>query len=265
MDLFLIVVTGFVSGIALFAAVGAQTLFIIRHGASGKPMWPITVAAIVSDMLLVGIGVAGVGKLVTAFPPLVTVMTLVGVAFLALYGSAAIIRVFRTRTRRRQVVEVGEREPAAVTGAVPAVGVASVGAEVVSTSQLTAVLEREPADEPQPEVREHRLHESAGFRDRHVMLTAVLTLLAFTWLNPQAYLDVAVILGSMSAGYGDPGRWFFAAGVMGASMTWFVLLGVAAKAMGRLFERYPKAWVVMDIVTGVLMFVLAAVLATHML
>lgn len=84
---------------------------------------------------------------------------------------------------------------------------------------------------------------------------ALLTCLAFTFLNPHVYLDTVVLLGSIANQYDGP--WLFAAGAVAASFTWFFALGYGAKRLGRFFAR-PRSWQVLDISIAVVMLALAA-------
>jgi L-lysine exporter family protein LysE/ArgO len=87
----------------------------------------------------------------------------------------------------------------------------------------------------------------------------LLTIAAFTWLNPHVWLDTVVLLGSVSAQY--PGQALgFAAGAMVASFVFFFSLGYGARLLAPLFAR-PRAWRVLDAVVGLTMWSLAASLA----
>lgn len=88
----------------------------------------------------------------------------------------------------------------------------------------------------------------------------VLTAVALTWLNPHVYLDTMVLIGSLAATYGDPGRWTFGAGAAVASAVWFPLIGFGAMRLGRFLTR-PAAWRIVDSVIGIQLLVLAAALA----
>lgn len=91
-------------------------------------------------------------------------------------------------------------------------------------------------------------------------LTATLAMcLAITWLNPHVYLDTVLLLGSLSADHGDPGRWVFGAGAATASLLWFSALGFGARLAAPLFAR-PIAWRILDAGVAVLMVVLAVLL-----
>jgi L-lysine exporter family protein LysE/ArgO len=65
---------------------------------------------------------------------------------------------------------------------------------------------------------------------------AILTCLAFTWLNPAVYLDTVILLGSVAASH--PGqRWWFATGAIAASALWFLVLGAGARRVGPLLTH----------------------------
>ncbi|MEN2736973.1 LysE/ArgO family amino acid transporter [Microbacterium sp. X-17] len=91
------------------------------------------------------------------------------------------------------------------------------------------------------------------------LAAAIATCLAITWLNPHVYLDTVLLLGSLSATHGDPGRWVFGAGAATASLLWFLLLGFGARVAAPVFAR-PVAWRVLDAGIAVLMLVLAIML-----
>ena len=87
------------------------------------------------------------------------------------------------------------------------------------------------------------------------LATAVLTVLALTWLNPHVYLDTVVLLGSISAQY--PDRLAFALGAMTSSFVFFFSLGYGARALAPLFAR-PSAWRVLDAIIALTMWAIAA-------
>ncbi|UGT44695.1 LysE/ArgO family amino acid transporter [Nocardia yamanashiensis] len=74
---------------------------------------------------------------------------------------------------------------------------------------------------------------------------AIATCLAVTWLNPHAYLDTMVLLGSFASTYATPDRWFLAAGAMLGSVIWFTGLGFGARLLAPVFAK-PMAWRVLD-------------------
>lgn len=89
--------------------------------------------------------------------------------------------------------------------------------------------------------------------------TAVLTALAFTWLNPHVYLDTLVFLGSIANQQGDL-RWVWAAGAIASSFIWFFALGFGARFLRPIFAR-PIAWRILDSAIAVFMIGLGLKLA----
>lgn len=86
--------------------------------------------------------------------------------------------------------------------------------------------------------------------------TALLTCLAFTWLNPHVYLDTVVLLGSISTQFGDD-KPVFALGAMLASFSFFFALGYGARLLRPLFASVT-AWRLLDAATALVMFAIAA-------
>ncbi len=92
---------------------------------------------------------------------------------------------------------------------------------------------------------------------------AVLTVLAFTWLNPHVYLDTVVLLGGLSARYDGAARVYYGAGAMLSSFVWFFGLGYGARLLEPVFAK-PSAWRILDILIGLIMWALAARLAVEL-
>ena len=85
---------------------------------------------------------------------------------------------------------------------------------------------------------------------------------AFTLLNPHAYLDTVVLIGSVGAQQPRGLQPWFVAGASTASVLWFAALGYGARWLAPWFAR-PKAWRVLDGVVGLTMLALAALLLRH--
>jgi L-lysine exporter family protein LysE/ArgO len=83
---------------------------------------------------------------------------------------------------------------------------------------------------------------------------------AFTWLNAHVYLDTVVLLGGISATYGDT-RALFGAGAAAASFAWFFALAYGARLLAPLFAK-PVAWRVLDTGIGIVMALIALKIAT---
>ncbi|AVZ39921.1 MULTISPECIES: LysE/ArgO family amino acid transporter [unclassified Dietzia] len=87
-------------------------------------------------------------------------------------------------------------------------------------------------------------------------LGAVAACAAFTWLNPHAYLDSVVFLGTLANQQAGDLRWVFAAGAFLAGTVWFVVIGFGGRALRGVFAN-PGAWRVLDAGIAVMMVALA--------
>jgi L-lysine exporter family protein LysE/ArgO len=85
--------------------------------------------------------------------------------------------------------------------------------------------------------------------------TAILTVLALTWLNPHVYLDTVVLLGSVAGTHGDD-RWWFGIGAGIGSILWFSALGFGARLLRPVFAK-PIAWRILDGIIALVMIALA--------
>ena len=82
------------------------------------------------------------------------------------------------------------------------------------------------------------------------------TILGLTLLNPHVYLDTLVFIGGLGAQYGPDDQLSFAVGAVAASWVWFLALGYGATLLSPTFEN-PKAWKILDIGIGLLMWSIA--------
>ena len=85
-------------GLSLIIAIGAQNAFVLRQGLRREHVLPIVAICAVSDALLIGLGVGGLGTLLQYVPWLLIVVRIGGAAFLIVYGILAARRAFRPAT-----------------------------------------------------------------------------------------------------------------------------------------------------------------------
>jgi L-lysine exporter family protein LysE/ArgO len=93
---------------------------------------------------------------------------------------------------------------------------------------------------------------------------ATLAALAFAWLNPHAWLDTAVLIGTASLAWGVPGNAAFGVGAATGSALWFSGLGLAVLWLGK-HLRDPAVWRVMDGLVALMMWGTALTLALGLL
>lgn len=101
--------SGFLLGLALIVAIGAQNAFVLRQGLRGEHVFAVVAVCAVSDLVLIVAGVAGTGALLDRVPQAVTVVRWAGAAFLAGYGALAARRALRPVGTLR--AEAAERTP----------------------------------------------------------------------------------------------------------------------------------------------------------
>lgn len=186
--------SGLLLGGSLIIAIGAQNAFILRQGLLRQHVFILCLICALSDAALIGLGVAGLGAIISGSEILIGVVTLGGAVFLAVYAFLALKR---------------------------AISPSGLDAAKTGSGSLKA---------------------------------AVLTVLAFTFLNPHVYLDTVLLVGGLSARYEGTARLAFAIGAMSASFIWFFGLGYGARVLEPLFAK-ASAWRVLD---GLIALVMAA-------
>lgn len=90
--LFAPAIAGLLLGGSLIIAIGAQNAFILRQGLLRQHVFILCLICALSDALLIGLGVAGLGAIISGSALLIGVVTLGGAAFLAVYAFMALRR-----------------------------------------------------------------------------------------------------------------------------------------------------------------------------
>lgn len=190
---------GMVLSLSLIMAIGPQNAHILRMGLTRQHVWLTIGICMVSDMVLIGLGVLGLAQLGGLSDKLMGAMVGGGALFLAIYGWQAFQRFLNPVT---------------------------------------------PATAP----KEAACGERATMTKRQAMLSA----LAFTWLNPHAWLDTAVLIGTASLAYGTESS-VFGMGAAAGSVVWFAILGVATFWLGRRLNSV-MVWRALDGLVALMMW-----------
>ena len=109
------VLIGFVTGLTLIAAIGAQNAFVLRQGIRGEHVAVVAGVCTVADVVLIAAGIAGVGALVTAHPQALTVARIGGAVFLIGYGLLAARRALRPAVLTPAAVGPAQLAPVVLT------------------------------------------------------------------------------------------------------------------------------------------------------
>jgi L-lysine exporter family protein LysE/ArgO len=92
--------TGFALSATLIIAIGAQNAFVLRQGIRKEHVAPIVAFCAIADLLLIGVGVAGLAGILGDSPTLVALLTIAGSAFLIWYGIRALQRALLPQSLR---------------------------------------------------------------------------------------------------------------------------------------------------------------------
>jgi len=88
------------------------------------------------------------------------------------------------------------------------------------------------------------------------------TAAAFTWLNPHVYLDTLGLIGAVSTDFeGVAAKTAFGIGAVTSSFVFFFSLGYGARLLAPVMQS-ARAWQVLDLLIGVVMWALALKLVT---
>jgi L-lysine exporter family protein LysE/ArgO len=200
---------GLLLSLSLIMALGPQNAHVIRMGVQGQHVWLTIGVCILSDALLIGLGVLGLAQLGGLSDTLKEILVGGGIVFLLIYGNQAFTR-FRTNTP--------------VNPAMP-------------TQQAPSAISRRQA---------------------------IGQALAFAWLNPHAWLDTTVLMGTASLAWSAPANTVFGLGAATGSVLWFVSLGLCVLWLGPRLQS-PAAWRALDALVALMMWGTALVLAQGLL
>jgi L-lysine exporter family protein LysE/ArgO len=103
---------GFATSLSMIVAIGAQNAFVLRQGIRREHVVPVVAVCALSDALLVGAGIAGLGAALQARPVLLAVTRYAGAGFLIAYGVFATRRAFRPQA----LTAAADQAPAALGG-----------------------------------------------------------------------------------------------------------------------------------------------------
>jgi len=89
------ILTGFLTGLSLIVAIGAQNAFVLRQGLLRQHRFPVALICALADLLLIIIGILGIGEVVSHAPEWLIVARYGGALFLAVYAALAAHRAWQ--------------------------------------------------------------------------------------------------------------------------------------------------------------------------
>jgi len=94
----LALVPGFLTGLSLIIAIGAQNAFVIRQGLLRQHVLLVVAICAISDAALIFLGTGGLGTLIQSKPSLIEFIRWFGVAYLTWFGIRSIRSVFKDQS-----------------------------------------------------------------------------------------------------------------------------------------------------------------------
>ena len=99
-------IPGFLTGLSLIVAIGAQNAFVIRQGLLRSHVLLVVAVCSISDALLIVLGTSGLGAILKRNQDLLTFIRWFGVAYLTWFG----IRSLRSAFKENQLAATGAAE-----------------------------------------------------------------------------------------------------------------------------------------------------------
>ena len=106
---------GLLTGMSLIMAIGAQNAFVIRQGLTKKHVPLVVAICVLSDTVLIFLGVGGLGAIIQGLPWLLEIIRWFGVAYLAWFGIKSVRSVFKDQSLDASGVQSGTAKKVAAT------------------------------------------------------------------------------------------------------------------------------------------------------
>lgn len=89
---------GFLTGLSLIVAIGAQNAFVIRQGLTRSHVFLVVAICAIADAALIALGIAGLGAAISGLPWLLEVIRWFGVAYLSWFGFKSARAAFKNES-----------------------------------------------------------------------------------------------------------------------------------------------------------------------
>ena len=99
-------IPGFLTGLSLIVAIGAQNAYVIRQGLLRSHVPLVVAVCSISDALLIYLGTGGLGRIVQSNPDLLALIRWFGVCYLTWFG----IKSLRSAFKENQLLAKGQAE-----------------------------------------------------------------------------------------------------------------------------------------------------------
>lgn len=240
-----IMVQGFLLWLSLMVAIGPQNALVIKQGLRRHALGAVLMVCVISDLILVVGGIAGVDFIISRVPWLLEILRWAGVAFLLWF---AFVNFKEARNPHAIMsADMGYRvSPSDVTPA------PSLPQSAVANSPD---IQTTPLEQSSPAIALGVASPKTARTTWASIRKPVLAAIAMSWLNPGAFVDGFVVLGGVANQYGDL-AWALGVGALTATIIWFPALGFGARAMSHHLAK-PAVWQKINIGIGLMMLLIA--------
>lgn len=251
-----VLLTGLLTTMALIVAIGPQSAFLLRQGLRRDRVVLAASCCLIGDIVLIAAGVAGVGAILDYAPWLLDVIRWLGVAYLTWFA----VKSFRSAARpQNTAVLSGAKDHEAAGPHFPGGGGEVLPERRTEETVHVAMTSQLPVVDPQEQTAVVKTKQQVKVTNVSKISTVAGTGLMLSVLNPHAWVDSLVVLGTMANAFG-PEKWWFALGAVLASVIWLLALAGGSAVLAKVLNK-PRTWQIIDIVVGVTMLIVAGVLA----
>lgn len=106
---------GFLTGLSLIVAIGAQNAFVLRQGLRRQHVLAVVLICAFSDALLIVLGIAGLGAAINSLPILIEVFRFGGAAYLLWFAWGAMRRAWKPSSLQASEEQTDSVKQAVVT------------------------------------------------------------------------------------------------------------------------------------------------------
>ncbi|TLP79996.1 LysE/ArgO family amino acid transporter [Nesterenkonia sphaerica] len=254
-----VLLTGLLTTLALIVAIGPQSAWLLRQGLRRDRVALAALCCLLGDIVLIVAGTAGVGVVLDHAPWLLDAIRWVGVGYLTWFAYRSFRSAYKSRSGSEEGQSTAESQASGIHfpgggGEVLPERSSREEVRVAMTSELPVVPEAAASGDTATKTR-----RKVRVTKVSKVSTVAATGLMLSVLNPHAWVDSLVVLGTMANAFG-PDKWWFAAGAVLASVLWLNLLAGGSAVLAKLLSS-PRTWKVIDVAVGVMMLVVAGVLA----
>lgn len=230
---------GLLFNLSLILALGPQNALILKYGLRRQAITLVISVCALCDITLIALSGVGVGVILQKAPIVLEILRYAGFLYLLWFAYTCFRDAIHPKTLATETVS--ETKPHEEE-------LPDVSSTTAGTTMATATV-METATTVKEKTHRRTFHIPQEIKGPAVAAFVV------SVINPAAWVDLFVVIGSISSSYG-PDKWAFLLGTMAASLVWFPAFGYGAAALSKPLSS-PKVWRCINIGIGLFMVFMA--------